>query len=443
MSTNHMSIEDVPLNGFHQLLTIRSGGGWLMDGYVLSIIGVAMVQFSDALGLTGFWQGMVAASALIGIFFGGFIGGWLSDRLGRKKPYFFGPVIFFVCSLAQLWVHSGEALFVLRFLIGIGVGIEYPVAGSLLVEFMPRKYRGPRLAMLTIIWFFGAALAYIVGNIILGSGGPDAWRWVLASPAVIGLALFFVRIGTPESPRWLLSKGRVAEADDVIRKVYGPSFSVKNLPEEQTEKKISLWALLHSGYGKRMLFVSVFWSCSVIPVFAVYSFAPRVLEALHLTGKWESFGSVAITLLFVVGCIIATWIINELGRRAMVINSFLWSGLALLGLGACSGGSAVLILVLFGAYAVLIGGAQVLQLVYPNEIFPTDIRAFAVGMGASLSRIGAAVGTWLVPIALQTVGIGNTMYAAAAVSFVGLIASLALAPETRSLSLQEAASLNH
>ncbi|VWD60143.1 metabolite transporter [Burkholderia lata] len=443
MSTNHMSIEDVPLNGFHQLLTIRSGGGWLMDGYVLSIIGVAMVQFSDALGLTGFWQGMVAASALIGIFFGGFIGGWLSDRLGRKKPYFFGPVIFFACSLAQLWVHSGEALFVLRFLIGIGVGIEYPVAGSLLVEFMPRKYRGPRLAMLTIIWFFGAALAYIVGNIILGSGGPDAWRWVLASPAVIGLALFFVRIGTPESPRWLLSKGRVAEADDVIRKVYGPSFSVKNLPEEQTEKKISLWALLHSGYGKRMLFVSVFWSCSVIPVFAVYSFAPRVLEALHLTGKWESLGSVAITLLFVVGCIIATWIINELGRRAMVIHSFLWSGLALLALGACSGGSAVLILVLFGAYAVLIGGAQVLQLVYPNEIFPTDIRAFAVGMGASLSRIGAAVGTWLVPIALQTVGIGNTMYAAAAVSFVGLIASLALAPETRSLSLQEAASLNH
>ncbi|VWC52258.1 MULTISPECIES: MFS transporter [Burkholderia] len=443
MSTNHMSIEDVPLNGFHQLLTVRSGGGWLMDGYVLSIIGVAMVQFSDALGLTGFWQGMVAASALIGIFFGGFIGGWLSDRLGRQKPYFFGPVIFFVCSLAQLWVQSGEALFVLRFLIGIGVGIEYPVAGSLLVEFMPRKYRGPRLAMLTIIWFFGAALAYIVGNIILGSGGPDAWRWVLASPAVIGLALFIVRIGTPESPRWLLSKGRVAEADNVIRKVYGPSFSVKNLPEEQTGKKISLWALLHSGYGKRMLFVSVFWSCSVIPVFAVYSFAPRVLEALHLTGKWESLGSVAITLLFVVGCIIATWIINELGRRAMVIHSFLWSGLALLALGACSGGSAVLILVLFGAYAVLIGGAQVLQLVYPNEIFPTDIRAFAVGMGASLSRIGAAVGTWLVPIALQTVGIGNTMYAAAAVSFVGLIASLALAPETRSLSLQEAASLNH
>jgi len=443
MSKFQMSIEDVPLNGFHQLLTVRSSGGWLMDGYVLSIIGVAMVQFSTALGLTDFWQGMVAASALIGIFFGGFLGGWLSDRIGRQKPYFFGPVIFFVCSLAQLWVQSGEALFVLRFLVGVGVGIEYPVAGSLLVEFMPRKYRGPRLATLTIIWFFGAALSYIVGNLILSSGSPEAWRWVLASPAVIGLALFVVRIGTPESPRWLLSKGRIAEAEAVIKKVYGPSFSLKNLPEEHAEKKVSLLSLLHSGYGKRMLFVTLFWSCSVIPVFAVYSFAPRVLEALSLTGKWESVGSVVITLLFVVGCILATRIINVLGRRAMVIHSFLWSGLALVGLGACSDGSAVAILALFGAYAVLIGGAQVLQLVYPNEIFPTDIRAFAVGMGASLSRVGAAVGTWLVPIALQSIGIGNTMYAAAAVSFIGLAASLALAPETRALSLQEAASLNH
>ncbi|MDC6177170.1 MFS transporter [Ralstonia solanacearum] len=440
---NHLSIEDVPLNGFHQLLSIRSGGGWLMDGYVLSIIGVAMVQFSAALKLTGFWEGMIAASALIGIFFGGFLGGWLTDRIGRRKPYFLGPTIFLVCSVAQFWAQSGDLLFWMRFLIGIGVGIEYPVAGSLLVEFMPRKYRGPRLAMLTIIWFLGAALAYIVGNIVLGQAGPDGWRWVLASPAVIGAFLLLVRIGTPESPRWLLSKGRRAEAEAIIQRVYGPAFSLRNLPEEQAETKLSLGALLHSGYGKRMLFVSVFWSCSVIPVFAVYSFAPRVLQALRLTGDWESYGSVAITLLFVVGCIIATRIINVLGRRAMVLHSFLGSGLALLALGACSDGAGMVILTLFGAYAVLVGGTQVLQLVYPNEIFPTDIRAFAVGMGASLSRIGAAIGTWAVPIALETIGIGNTMYAAAAVSFAGFVVSLALAPETRLLSLQEAASLSH
>ncbi|HWV09276.1 MAG TPA: MFS transporter, partial [Pseudomonas sp.] len=386
--------------------------------------------------------GMIAASALIGIFFGGFLGGVLTGIVGRQKLYFVGPALFIICSVAQFWAESAIVLFLCRFLIGVGVGFEYPVAGSLLVEFLPKKYRGPRLAMLTILWFVGAALAYIVGNILLENAGDDAWRLVLASPAVIGVLLLLVRIGTPESPRWLISKGRHDEAERIIKKVYGPSFSLRNLPEQEAEKKVSLSDLLHSGYGKRMLFVAVFWSCSVIPVFAVYSFAPKVLQALNLQGSWASYGSVVITLMFVVGCVIATRLINTLGRRSMVIHSFLWSGLALLGLGFFSHSNELLVLALFGAYAVLIGGAQVLQLVYPNELFPTEVRSAAVGMGASLSRIGAAIGTWLVPISLDGIGIANTMFAAAGVTMLGLIVSLALAPETRSMSLQEAASLN-
>ncbi|GAB7528573.1 MFS transporter [Pseudomonas sp. 3A(2025)] len=441
MTTPFTSIEDVPLNRFHKLLTVRSGGGSFVDGYVLSIIGVCMVQMTAALGLSSFWQGMIAASALIGIFFGGFFGGWLTDRFGRKRIFFVGPTLFIVCSLAQLWVESGEVLFLLRFMIGVAVGIEYPVATSLLVEFLPRKYRGPRLATLTILWFAGAATAYLSGDFILRHGGDEAWRLVLASAAIIGTVLFLIRLGTPESPRWLLGKGRTAEADGVIKQVYGPEFSLKNLPEQPEEKKRSVLSLLHSGYGKRMLFVTMFWSCSVIPVFAVYAFAPKVLAALNLKGDWASFGSVAITFLFVVGCVIATNLINTLGRRSMLINSFLLSGLALLGLATFHDASEILVLALFGAYALFIGGAQVLQLVYPNELFPTEIRACAVGVGTSLSRVGAAVGTWLVPMSLDSFGIGTTMYAAAAVTLIGLLFSVALAPETRSLNLQQAASL--
>ena len=408
MTTPNCSVEDVPLNRFHQLLTVRSGGGSFVDGYVLSIIGVAMVQMSAGLSLTAFWQGMIAASALIGIFFGGFLGGWLTDHFGRKRIFFVGPVLFILGSLVQFWVESGPQLFALRFLIGVAVGIEYPVATALLVEFLPKKYRGPRLATLTILWFAGAAFAYILGHFILAAGGENGWRLVLASPVIIGALLFAVRMGTPESPRWLLSKHRPQEAEAIIKQVYGNGFSLKNLPEQAQEKKTSLLSLLSSGYGKRMLFVAMFWSCSVIPVFAVYSFAPKVLEALNLKGDWASFGSVAITLLFVVGCIIATRLINSMGRRSMLIHSFLWSGLALLGLGASHDSSPMAVLVLFGAYALFIGGAQVLQLVYPNELFPTEIRAKAVGIGTSLSRIGAAVGTWLVPISLQTLGIAQT-----------------------------------
>lgn len=442
MTSPNASVEDVPLNNFHRLLTVRSGGGSFVDGYVLSIIGIAMLQVTGALELTEFWQGLIAASALIGVFFGGFIGGWLTDKLGRKKVYFIGPSLFIVCSLAQFWVESAWALFALRFVIGLAVGIEYPVATSLLVEFLPKKQRGPRLAALTILWFAGAAFAYVVGNAILNTGADDAWRYALASASVIGLVLFVLRLGTPESARWLLSKGRDAEAEQVIKRVYGPHYSLRDLPEQPDERKMTFRDLLRSGYGKRLFFVSVFWSCSIIPVFAVYAFAPKVLQALNLKGEWASYGSMFITLLFVVGCVLATRLINTIGRRSMLINSFLWSGLALLLLATFSNSHELLVLLLFGAYAVFIGGAQVLQLVYPNELFPTEIRAFAVGIGTSLSRIGAAIGTYLVPLSLHSIGIGNTMYVAAGVTFIGLAAAWAMAPETRSLNLRDAAALS-
>ena len=440
---NSISIEDVPLNRFHKLLTIRSAGGSFVDGYVLSIIGIAMSAVSPALGLSPLWEGLIAASALIGIFFGGFIGGVLTDRLGRRLLYFVGPTLFIIFSVSQYWIESGFMLFVMRFMIGVAVGIEYPVATSFLVEFLPKRYRGPRLAALTIMWFAGAAVAYIVGEAIMHFAGPEAWRLALSSSAVIGASLFLVRLGTPESPRWLLSKGRKQEAERIIKQVYGPDFSLHNLPEQNDSVKRSFTDLLHSGYGKRMIFISLFWTCSVIPVFAVYAFAPKVLEALHLSGNWASYGSVAITLLFVVGCIIATRLINTLGRRSLLIHSFLWSGVALLLLGLLRDGSSLVILLMFGAYALFIGGAQVLQLVYPNEIFPTDIRAGAVGFGTSMSRIGAAAGTWLVPVSLQSLGIEYTMYIAAGITLFGLVISWFMAPETNSLNLNDAASLNN
>lgn len=441
MTSLALSVEDVPLNPFHKLLTWRSGGGSFVDGYVLSIIGVALAHISSALAMTTLWEGLIAASALIGIFFGGFLGGWLTDRLGRRRLFFVGPVFFVLASAAQFWADSALSIFLLRLVTGIAVGIEYPVATSLLVEFMPKKYRGPRLAMLTILWFAGAATAYMVGEVILRLGGDQAWRWVLASSAVIGLALLLVRLGTPESPRWLLSKGRTTEAEAVIKKVYGSEFGLKNLPEQETRFKVTIWNLLYAGYGARMLFVIVFWTCCIIPLFAVYAFAPKVLAALNVQGDSASIGSILITLFFVAGCVIATRIINRIGRRSMLLYSFLFSGLALLCLGLFHASAGLWILLFFAIYALFIGGAQVLTLVYPNELFPTEIRAFAVGVGTSFSRIGAAVGTYLVPISLDTLGIAQTMYIAALITLIGLLLSWLLAPETRSLNLQQAAAL--
>lgn len=443
MSRPRRSVEDAPLNNFHRKLAVYSAGGPFLDGYVLSILGVVMVQLSAALQLTSVWEGLIAASALVGVFLGGFLGGWFTDRYGRKVLYLVDLVAIMGLSLAQFWVESAWLLFVWRLLIGIAVGADYPIATSLLAEFLPRKQRGTLLAAMVFMWFVGAAVAYAVGEIILAYGGADAWRWVLASAIVPGLLFLIARSGTPESPRWLINRGRVAEADTVIKKVYGPDYSVSDLPEPAKEEQVSVWALFHSGYGKRMAFITLFWTCAIIPLFAIYAFAPKVLLALKLTGDWASYGSIAITGLFAVGCLVATKLMGAMGRRAMLIHSFLWSGMALMLLGMFPDHSPMLTLILFGAYAVFIGGAQVLEYVYPNELFPTEIRASAVGLATSLSRIGAALGTYLVPISLASLGIANTMYIAAAISLVGALTSWWLAPETGSLDLQQAASLNN
>ena len=442
MSHLAVSIEDAPLNSFHQRLTVAVGGASLMDGYILSIIGVALVQMTALLQLSNFWQGMIATSALLGIFVGGLFSGWLTDKFGRRKVVFVAPIVFLIASTLQFWTDSPLVIFLLRFFIGIAIAIDYSAATSLFVEFVPKKYRGSRLAGFTILWFTGAALAYIFGDMIVRASGEHGWRWALASSILIGVLLLLSRINTSESARWLMTKNRNSEAEAIIQKVYGSNYSLANLPETQSNQKMSLGEMLRMGYGKRLAFVSIFWTCAVIPVFAVYAFAPKVLSALKLEGDWAAYGSVAITLLFVVGCIGGTKLIDVLGRRKMLIHSFLWSGLALLFLGALADSSEMVVLMLFGAYALFIGGAQVLELVYPNEIFPTALRPYAMGWGVSASRIGAAIGTFLVPVSLESIGIGNTMYIAAAVTFIGLVVSVAWAPETKSKDLAEAASLN-
>lgn len=393
-------LEDAPLNNFHWRLTFYSGGGPFLDGYVLSIVGVALVQATPELGLSTSWQGLIGASALIGIFFGGFLGGWLTDKFGRQILYTLDLILIIVCSIGQFWVQSALSLFILRLLVGVAVGADYPIATALLAEFTPRRYRGPLLGGLIASWFAGAAAAYLVGELLLHSG-PDGWRWMLASAALPAIGFVFMRHGTPESPRWLSQKGRHAEAAAVIRQVYGRDIKSCTTQENSENKKLDARALFHSEYGARLFFVTAFWTCSIIPLFAVYAFGPKIHTALGLSGEMGNFGSTLTTVLYLAGCLAALVVINKIGRRMLILHSFLWSGLALLLLGISVNSSPMVIFFLFSAYAIFIGGTQVLTWIYPNELFPTEIRGTAVGLASSLSRIGAAIGTYLAPASLE------------------------------------------
>lgn len=436
------SFDKAPLNAFHKRLVIYSSGGPFLDGYVLSIIGMALVQATPQLQLSMFWEGMIGASALIGVFLGGFAGGWFTDKYGRQILYTIDLIAIGVFSLAQLWVESALALFVLRLFIGIAVGADYPIATALLAEFAPQKYRGPFVGFLLVMWFVGAAAGYIVGDLMLRTEHMDAWRWMLASAALPTAVFLFLRRNTPESPRWLTQMGRLVEAKAVLKLVYNRDVTLEELESLTPKTKpAGVSALFRSGYGSRMLFVTVFWTCAVVPLFAVYAFGPKIMAALGLAGGLGNLGAAAITVLFMLGCLPPLLIINKKGRRFLLLNSFFWSGISLLLLGLFPDSSQSVILLLFSAYALATGGSQTLQFVYPNELFPTEIRATAVGLASSLSRIGAAIGTYCVPFALVHLGIGPTMLVASFVTLVGFGVSWKMAPETKNCSLEDAASL--
>ena len=403
---------------------------------------MALVQATPQLQLSLFWEGMIGASALIGVFLGGFAGGWFTDKYGRQILYTIDLVAIGLFSLAQYWVESALVLFVLRLFIGIAVGADYPIATALLAEFAPQKYRGPFVGFLLVMWFVGAAAGYIVGDLMLRTEHMDAWRWMLASAALPTAVFLFLRRNTPESPRWLVQKGRLMEAKAVLKLVYNRDVSIAEL-ETMTPatKPAGVSALFKAGYGSRMLFVTIFWTCAVVPLFAVYAFGPKIMAALGLAGNMGNLGAAAITVLFMLGCVPPLFIINKHGRRSLLLNSFLWSGVALLLLGLFPDSSQSVTLILFSAYALAIGGSQTLQFVYPNELFPTEIRATAVGLASSLSRIGAAIGTYCVPFALVHLGVGTTMLVAAAVTLVGFAVSWKMAPETKNCSLEDSSCL--
>ena len=184
------------------------------------------------------------------------------------------------------------------------------------------------------------------------------------------------------------------------------------------------------------------WTCQVIPMFAIYTFGPQIVGLLGLgVGKNAALGNVVISLFFMLGCIPPMLWLNTAGRRPLLIGSFAMMTLALAVLGLIPDMGIWLVVMAFAVYAFFSGGPGNLQWLYPNELFPTDIRASAVGVIMSLSRIGTIVSTWALPIFINNYGISNTMLMGAGISLFGLLISVAFAPETRGMSLAQTSNM--
>lgn len=440
MANTRISIDDLPTSRFHKRIAFVAAGGPFCDGYLLGIIVVALPFIARDLHLDALWMGLIGAASLVGMFIGGLVFGPMTDRFGRQSMYVLNLAVFVLCSIAHLFVRDVGTLFVLRLVMGIALGADYPIATALASEFLPRKLRGPILSSLVLCLWVGYTISLSTGLFVSGMES-SVWRYVLASAAIPSAIFLLLRINIPESPRWLLSAGREQEARRVVSDYLGPQADFDALVKETHVAGrrglglSSIRELIGRGYGRMLVFCSIFWMCQIAPSFAIKTFQPLLLKSLGVTQALA--GSLVIIAFAIVGTALGMLIINRMGRRPLLIIASVLSTLALLLLATPLSGIATAAISLFILFTLAEAAGSGLQFVYPNEVFPTDLRATGMGLAMSVSRIGAAAGTFLLPMTLARFGSAHGLLIAGAISLIGLVVSLRMAPETRGLSLAE------
>jgi putative MFS transporter len=427
--------------GFHTRLLIACCGGPFLDGYVMSIIGVALLGVAEQLNPTTTESGLIGAASLIGIFFGASVFGFLTDRIGREKMYALDLIVLVVGCALSVFVTAPWQLIVLRFVIGAAIGADYPIATSLLTEFTPSKKRGFMVGMSAVAWSAGAAFAYIVGALFVGiSGGNDHWRILLATAAVLGVIVILMRRGIPESPRWLVQNGRIADAEAVVKKIYGTTVDLSSVRVDDEEKpKVNLRVFFRGEYLRRLIMCSALYLAVVTPLYALLTFLPSILSGFSISGEGPTGLMVETVIigLIVAGSIPALYLVERWGRRPVAVVPLGIMVIPLAGLWLWAGGPLWFIVAMFCVYAFVSGGPSILVWIYPNELFPTEFRATAVGIATSVSRFGAATGTYLLPLSISALGTGTTMLFGAILTAVAFVICLVMSPETKGKSLEE------
>jgi putative MFS transporter len=420
--------DDAPFGLFHMRVAIASCGGVFSDGYGLGIIGISLSHAPRQLGLTPLWMGLLGGASLLGLFAGALLTGPAADRFGRRPIFAYNMAVLGALSLMQGLADSPAALLALRLGIGFLLGTDYVVSKALLSEFTPRRTRGRILGFLSVAWAGGYACAYFVG-FALGESGPEAWRWMLVTSAAPCLLVFPLRVAMPESPRWLTNHGHAGEAACIVRDKLGAGVAAPMHAVAAPSAHGRWRQLLSPAWRLRTLVGCAFFTCQVIPYFAVGTFVSQVMRAMNVKGGYV--GGLIYNLSLLGGALAGSVVVDRISRRSFLIGSFGIAAAAMLILSIWSNIPALAMTILFAAFAGVLSAASNLVYVYLPELFPTDLRASGIGLAIAASRTGSAISTFLLPIIVAAYGVRSALGACVAVLTIGAVICARWAPETR------------
>ncbi|MEF2145496.1 MAG: MFS transporter [Desulfovibrionaceae bacterium] len=426
---NSINFDDAPFSSIHKKIAVGTFMGQICDGYILGIVGIALSYATGVLGLNGFWMGLIGAGALFGILLGSLLTGIIIDHLGRRAAYAFVALFSLGLSVAQFFLTDPLHLVIVRFLIGMCVGADYTVGVALLSEWTPERIRTKMMSWLMAAWTFGYIISYFAGLFIASMGdlGENGWRWILSSSAVLALITLIVRLGTPESPSWMLSKKGAGEALSLVQKYLGGSYT---LPPTEKKKvaSASFFRLFSPELWRNTLTSCTFFLCQVLPFFAISIFLPVVVKGLHIENAHAS--GMLYNGFTMVGVLIGILIADKISRRAFLLWTFYGCAVILTVMTVWKDMPPTLALILLGAFSTVLAISIVAEWLYPPELFPTELRGSGVGLTIAASRIGAGMGTWMLPVVMEQYGVTVTLACCIATLVIGGLVCQILAPET-------------
>jgi putative MFS transporter len=436
-------LERLPVTPRLMLLRVIVGIATFFDAYTILAIAFAMPQLVSEWKLTPAMVGMIISAGYIGQLFGAVLFGLLAERIGRLKTLMFTIVLFVAMDVACLFAWGGISMMAFRFLQGVGTGGEVPVASAYINEFIGAEKRGRFFLLYEVIFPVGLMFAGMAGYFLVPIYGWKAMFIVGLVPSVLTIPL---RWFMPESPRWLASKGRIAEASDVVKRLEDDALR-RGLPLREPVARTldaqapaqSDWRELFKGiYLKRTLMIWGLWICVYLINNGLVTWLPTLYRQVFQLPLQQSLAYGWITSgLAVVASVICALQIDKVGRKRWYAAAFFIAVVpfaALYGLGAKSA-TEVLVLATAG-YAVLQTIAFSLYL-YSAELYPTRLRAIGTGLGSAWLRAGSSIGPLLVGSIVADLGIKYVFAAFAAVAFAGGIITLLFAIETRGKVLED------
>jgi putative MFS transporter len=437
-------IEHLPVGHFHRrFITLVSLGGWFdfYDIYMMAYIG-ATLQQSNFLSLHQFSQ--VIAAGFLGMFAGTIFFGMGSDRMGRRNAFVAMLLIYSAFTLAGAFAPSPAWLIVLRFFAGVGIGAELVVIDTYVSEMVPSTARGRYVAITQMTGFTAVPIVAVLVRLLAPTHYIlEGWRWVMIIGAAGAALAWYFRRRLPESPRWLASRGRVAEAEAVLANIETElsaakpekiSDSAQNAAEPERASFAELWRPPYLG---RTVMLVVFHALQTIGYYGFANWAPTFLLHRGVSLLHSLEYTLLIALVSPLGPALAVLTSDKLERKWTIVAMALL--IAALGLGFAFWSLPALI-VLSGALITLCSNwFSALLHAYQSELFPTRMRATGVGFTYSWSRLSAAFSSLLIGAVLAHAGVGAvfTLLAAAMCGVAVVIG--AFGPRTNRIALEQLA----